>query len=185
MLVNTSKIARNYAQAFLNVFFEQLSADYITRLERVEKFLKNNRFFFIYLKIPSLSLERKKEILDKFVNFFGLNAPIKKLIFMLLEQGRIDFLDDIIEKIIQLYRFKKNIQFFKVSTSNSLTDQEKERVIKFVKSLASGEVVSKFIVDPKLITGIRIQSDSLLWERSVSKQLRDVKRSIFKQVGLW
>lgn len=185
MLVNTSKIARNYAQAFLNVFFEQISVDYITRLERVENFLKNNRFFFIYLKIPSLSIGRKKEVLDKFVNFFGLNAPIKKLIYVLLEQGRIDFLGDIIGKIIQLYRLKKNIQFFKVSTSHSLSDQEKESMIKFVKSLASGEVVIKFIVDPKLITGIRIQSDSFLWERSVSKQLRDVKRSIFKQVGLW
>ena len=39
--------------------------------------------------------------------------------------------------------------------------------------------------DEKLIIGLRIQSLTFLWERSIAKQLRSVKRSIFKQVGLW
>jgi F-type H+-transporting ATPase subunit delta len=185
MLIGTSKLSKKYAQAFLNVFFDQITSDCIVKLERVEDFLKKNRFFFIYLKVPSISIDKKREVLNKFINFFALCAPVKKLTFLLLEQGRIDFLDDIIEKIIKLYRVRKDIQFFRIYVSHSLSEQEKERIIRFVKSLASKDVISKFIIDPKLITGIRIQSDSFLWERSVSKQLREVKRSIFKQVGLW
>lgn len=185
MQLGTSRISRKYAQAFLNVFFDQISNDCIKKLEKLEKFLKENKLFFVYLRIPSIPVQAKQDALNKFIEFFGLCEPFEKLIFLLLSHGRIDFLDEVVSKILTLYRSKKHIQFFKISTSHALEEKEKERVIKFVKGLASGEVVCKFLVDAKIIAGMRIQSEAFLWERSVAKQLRDVKRSIFKQVGLW
>jgi F-type H+-transporting ATPase subunit delta len=185
MQMDVSRISGKYAQAFLNVFFDQVSADLIKKLEKLETFLKENKLFFVYLRIPSIPMQLKQEALDKFAKLLELGDPFKRMLFLLLKQNRIDFLDDIVSKILTLYRCRKKIQLFKISTSHPLDEKEKERVIKFVKGLASGEVVCKFWVDAKLISGMRIQSDSFLWERSVAKQLRDVKRSIFKQVGLW
>jgi F0F1-type ATP synthase delta subunit len=33
-------------------------------------------------------------------------------------------------------------------------------------------------VDPSLIAGVRLQSDYFLWEHSIAKQLRDLKRNV-------
>jgi ATP synthase F1 delta subunit len=169
----------------LNLFFDEISGDCIKKLEKLETFLKQNKLFFVYLRIPSIPFQVKQEALNKFSNFYDFCEPCRRLMFVLLKQGRIDFLDEIVSKILILYRIRKKIQLFKISTSHPLEEKEKERVIRFVKGLASGEVVCKFLVDAKIIAGMRIQSETFLWERSVAKQLRDVKRSIFKQVGLW
>ncbi|MFC1894653.1 ATP synthase F1 subunit delta [Candidatus Dependentiae bacterium] len=185
MQVRINLIAKKYALAFLNNFFGQLSDEDIDKLIYLQNFLKKNKLFYVYLRIPSLSGDIKQKAIDRLIKSFDLGEPSLRLIVLLLKEGRIEILDKVLSKIVMLYRFRKKIKLFNVASSHELSLNQQEKVIKFLKNMANGRVIAKFIVDKKLISGLRIQSDNFLWERSIAKQLRDVKRLIFKQVGLW
>ena len=176
MQVRINLIAKKYAVAFLDLFFDQLSDSYIDKIIELENFLKKNQLFYIYLRIPSLPYSVKQKALDKLVYAFDLGESGKRLIFLLLDQRRIEILDKILNKIVVLYRLRKKIELFKVLSSHDLSKTEKEKVLKFIKNVANGQVIANFFVDEKLITGLRVQSNAFLWERSVAKQLRDVKK---------
>jgi len=185
MPVRVSVLANKYAIAFLNLFFPKISDEFIDKLVSLESFFKKNRLFYVYLRIPSLSYLVKKKALDLLCSEFELDNSVIRLMYLLLDQGRIEIIDKVLGKIVTFYRCRKNIELFNVTSSHALSDSEKEKVTKFIKHVAEKKVLADFIVDRNLIAGLRIQSSSFLWERSIAKQLRDVKRSIFKQVGLW
>lgn len=184
MEVNANIIAKKYAVAFLNLYFDQMTNEFINKILKLKKILLINRLFYIYLRIPNISYFIKKKVLNKISQALDLDRPIKKMLFVLLDQGRIEILDIILHQIMIFYRKRKGIDFFKILSSSVLSDSEKKRVINFVENMSKKEIISDFIVDPKLICGLRIQSNTFLWERSIAKQLRDIKRFIFKQVGL-
>jgi F-type H+-transporting ATPase subunit delta len=185
MKVGINIIAKRYAVAFLNIYFDQIDDDEIMFIVRMESFLKQNKMFYVYLRIPTISESVKKKALLKIFKEFCVKKPLEKLCFLLLEDGRIEILDMVLNQVVQCYRQRKGVTSFKITTSHDLSKDEKEKVILFVRYLAKNEVIAKFFVDEKIIAGLRIQSKNFLWERSVSKQLRDVKKTIFKQVGLW
>jgi len=183
--VSSRIVAKKYAVAFLNQYFNELSTDYIKRLSTLGRFLKKNRYFYIYLLVPSVPVLEKQKALSRIAQAFDLEKSTKKLMFVLLDHGRIEILDNVLHQIIFYYRRRKNIQLYRITISHPITKKEECKVIDFIKHIAPTAVVADFVVDQSLISGFRVQSNTFLWERSISKQLRDVRRSIFKRVGLW
>lgn len=185
MQVSIDIISKKYAEAFLNTFSDEVSDKNLEKWIKLELFLKKNKLFYVYLRIPTISNFEKQKSLLKICSALNLEKPIKKIMLLLLDSGRIEILDRVLNKIILLYRRKQNIKLFKVTTPCDIDYNEKEKIIDFIKLISSGGVLAEFIKDEKLIAGLRIQSLTFLWERSIAKQLRNVKRSVFKQVGLW
>jgi ATP synthase F1 delta subunit len=185
MLMEESLISKKYASAFLNVFSEKITNKNLDKWIYLEEFFRKNKQFYVYLRIPSISYFTKQKAILHIAKKLDLQKPITKIIFLLLDHGRIEILHIVLNKIILLYRRKTNTKLFKVTSSHGLTQKEKDKIIKFIKNISDGGVLAEFEKDEKLITGLRIQSLTFLWERSIAKQLRSVKRSIFKQVGLW
>lgn len=185
MQVEISIISKKYATAFLNVFSDQVSDKNLKKWIGLENFLKKNKFFYIYLRVPTISYFIKKKALVRVSKALKLEKPITKMMFLLLNDGRIEILQTVLNKIILLYRRRTNTKLFRITSSHDLADKEKEKILKFIQSISNGGVLTEFEIDEELICGFRIQSLTFLWERSIAKQLRGVKRSIFKQVGLW
>ncbi|MCK4650798.1 F0F1 ATP synthase subunit delta [Candidatus Babeliales bacterium] len=178
-------IAKKYAIAFLNLYFDRISDKDIETICSLVQFLKLNKKLCIFLCIPSLSESVKKKVLIRVAEKFDLFEPLKKMMFVLLIHKRIEILEKVLEQVIIYYRERKCIKLFKITTSHLLSKSQKNDVVIFVEDMVKGKIVTKFFVNSKLICGFRIQSKNFLWERSISKQLGDVKKSIFKQVGLW
>ncbi len=185
MQVEINILAKKYAVAFLNIFSNEISDKNLEKWIELKKFFKKNRMIYIYLRIPSIPYLTKQKALVRISQALDLNRPITKMMLLLLDHNRIELFDFVLDKIILLYRKKVNSKLFKVSSSHDLTEREKEAVTEFIKSIWHGGVWTEFVKDEKLIAGLRIQSLTFLWERSIAKQLRNVKRSIFKQVGIW
>jgi len=184
MFVSSNIIAKTYATAFVNVYFDDLSDDYINRLSKLAIFLKSNKQPYIYLRIPKIPQEVKIKALNKVAQAFNLEEGIKKLMYALLETDRIEILDKVLNQIKIVYQRQAGVELFEVISSHSLSDEEKEKVLIFIKANSKYKVKAKFIVDKKLIVGLRIKSNSFLWERSIVKQLRDIKQFMFNQAEL-
>lgn len=175
---------KKYAQAFLNLYNDQLSAAVIGNLVACENFLTTHKNAGAYLSLSSIALEKKTALLKEICASFNLPTAFDKLSHVLLKNGHIEVLPKVLQKIISGNRLQKNIINFTVSLSHALGDQEKKSLVSFIKKNVSQEIMVDFIIDPSLICGIKIKSNTLLWERSIAKQLKTIKLDALQRVQL-
>jgi F0F1-type ATP synthase delta subunit len=73
---------------------------------------------------------------------------------------------------------------FKITSSHPLSDEQQRKIINFLHTRTDASIIANFEVDPDLICGLRIQGETCLWERSLSKCLKSAERSALRRVGL-
>lgn len=182
MIVVEEQISKKYAQAFINNYAHDFTPTYIARVKALATFLsKDNNLFQATLSLPSLPLEKKQEFVERLAKKLSLQPYTKKLFLVVLLHGRIDLIGRILHNIVVLYGRTQNEQQFTVSTSHELTTEEKQNIINFITQHVPAQLIVCFTVDPTLICGIRIKSDSFLLERSIAKQLRNLKQLLLRQ----
>lgn len=184
MIVLESQLAKKYAVAFLNVHAEDCFPEHEAGLIKFEQFVSTQKIFQATLSLPSLSLEKKEEIINQVAQKLQLPPCIERLPLILLKHKRLDLLNSILKKIMLLYKQREKQHHFHVSTSHELATEEKEAVIKFIKTFVKNNVATSFDIDKMLISGIRIKGTKFLWERSIAKQLRDIERTILRREEL-
>jgi len=184
MFISSNVIAKKYATSFVNVYFSGLSEEYTVQITNLELFLKLNKQLYIYLRIPKISHEIKVKVLDKIAQKFNLEDGIRKLMHTLLESDRIEILDKVLYQIKIVYQKRTGEELFEVISSHFLSDGEKDKVLTFIRANSKFKVKSKFIIDKNLIVGLKIKSHNFLWERSIAKQLIDIKQFMLNQAGL-
>ena len=77
---------------------------------------------------------------------------------------------------------QNNLSFisFNIKSSHKLTQEQIDSLKTFLTEKTGKKIIYQTHVDKKLITGIRLQSDELLWEQSIKKQLRSLnQKSLF------
>ena len=184
MYVSENVIAKKYAIAFVNLYINEFTNVFFNKITDLASFFKKNRYAYIYLRIPTIPKKVKIEALDKIASAFKLETEIKRLMYVLLDSDRISILDKVLNYIENVYRVRKGIEVFKAISSHALTKDEKDKVKIFIQNNTNRKIITKFLVDEKLLIGLRIQSNDFLWERSIEKQLNDIKKFMLRQAGL-
>ena len=174
-------ISKKYASAFLNIYSSIFSLNDINKLEDLESFFKNNRYFYISLLITGIPLTIKQKALNIIVHTFNFKKPILTLTNLLLKSGRIEILDKVLEQIRFEYAKRNNIEFFTITSSHRLSQSEKEVAAAHLQSMTKMKAQTKFAINPKLIVGLRAKSTTSIWERSIRKELRTISKSIAKK----
>ncbi|HBS48065.1 TPA: hypothetical protein DEO28_02360 [Candidatus Dependentiae bacterium] len=181
MIESKNSVAKKYAVAFLDLYSDQLTLDDMQKISNFEFFLKDRGYFYVSLSIPGILFETKEFVVSKMIKFFGLKECLKNLIILLLKSGRIDILDLVLKNIWNQYKKIKNIESFKIMSSHSLSQAEKDIAEKTLNNFLHKKVLTQFLVDPSLIVGLRMESLTLLWERSIRKELIEAKKIISKK----
>lgn len=185
MLITSEIIAKKYAIALLNVTKEDISETMLRQLELFAIFLKKQKSVLAYLALPTLSSTAKQNLVEKITKHFGLEALLTRLIFLLMSKRRIYLLGLAIKHIIKQYQKRHAISVFFVSTSHPLQEQEKQRIIDSIAQITPHrKIQATFSVVPSLISGIKIQSDTLLWEQSINRLLQRIQQTTFQRAGL-
>jgi len=178
MIITESKIAKKYASAFLNVYGKHFSPSLVEKLGAFKNFVTTNHLYQTTLNIPSLPKKTKKLIIDHVSTKLSLPDFVTLLVVLLLKDKRIDLLGEILKKILFLHDQRESKHHFVVASSHELSEQERNKVISFIKLQIENKVKTSFAIDKSLISGIRITGNTLRWERSIAKQLRDTEQKL-------
>lgn len=184
MLVLESKLAKKYARAFLNVYPQECTPQLLQKVEAFIAFLTATPLYLTMLSLPSIELSQKQSVVAQTVATFHLQPCTQSLLFLLLQQKRIELLPKILQKILFLAKQERDEESFTITSSHPLTGEEKNTVINFIKKHILKKIITTFTTDTSLISGIQIKSDTLLWERSIAKQLRNIKQMVLRQEEL-
>ena len=175
MKIEDSVLSRKYATAFLNLFIDEIGIKDYCNIVDLFNYLKNHPELGSVFKLPRVD-EAKKEAIDCMVKEFRLKPSLKKLMHLLMQHQRLFLLPDVLRYIQQLYKERREIMEFEVRSSHALTKDQLETIKYFLSSKTGNHILYEHTIHKDLIAGIRLQSDLLLWERSVARRLAEAQR---------
>jgi len=174
-------VARNYAIAFLNTFEDDMTPQDFLRIRAIRDFWLDNKKMFTFLNVPGFDLMKKKELLNALLKEFDAPAFLQELIVLLVRHGRASYIPDVLEQVCDLYKERNNILFFTITSTYELSEDELKTIEQFLAHKTGKKILFNWSIDTSLIAGIRCQSDTLVWEHSISKQLDDLRKQFFLQ----
>lgn len=177
MNVARQLLAKRYATAFLNVFFKELSAEAIEHLQALATFMKNHSEGLFYVKLSCIKQSIKQEVLFKLFEKFDLaDEPYRRLLALLAHDRRLFLLPLIIEHILILYKERAGILDATIASSHPLEHAYQQKLEQLIKETLHKTIHYHYTISPALIAGVRLTTNSLLWEYSVRQQLLALKR---------
>jgi F-type H+-transporting ATPase subunit delta len=175
----SSKIASPYARALFDFSVEknimhQITADF----QNLEIFLDKTPELTEYLNNPIVSQEAKREILTKILKS-QINTETFKFLMVLVNRDRINLLRVIIAKYLELVYETASIKTIEVSTAFAFTYLQKNTLVQKLKELTNAREIRLVItVDPSLIGGFLIKTDSKIIDFTVKNQLQKLAKHL-------
>lgn len=180
-MINGDLVARNYAIAFLNAFIEEISFDDFLAIRRLQAFWEEHKRSFYCLNFPGLTCDRKMTAVEELLRECSAPTVLKEIFALLIRHRREKLISLVLENVCSLYMERKDILLFHITSSHELSADEVAVVQQFLAHKTKKTIVYTCSLDKDLIAGIRCQSEALVWEHSVRKQLDDVRRQFIVQ----
>jgi F-type H+-transporting ATPase subunit delta len=175
MKLQEKLLARKYAQAYFHVFGDQITQAVIPAIEQFVAFYLQHKEKFFYLGLSSFAARMKADALMKNCDQFGLRQLLQPLVTVLAEQARLTLIEQVLEELIVLYKHAHNIIDVACMSAHPLDAQEQKVITEFLEKATGKTINASLIINPDLIAGVRLQSDTFLWERSLEQQLRAIR----------
>jgi len=170
--IGLSQVSKPYAEALLGL---AKSNDLLTETNNdmtiVSSFLVNSSELTKFLKNPLITRDSKKnalkDILEEYISLSTLN-----FLFFLVDRSRIEALENITEKYLELYLVEKSIVIAKITSSIELSAEQQRRISQIIQRITCVKQIKMALkVEPRLIGGFTIEIGSLFIDTSLRGQL--------------
>lgn len=168
-------LARKYARAFLAVARGQFTLDMVSVCSALAHALEESKMQM--QRIMALMHEKEQQkVMEQVVAQSGLPAAFGNLIRLLIQEKRLILLPLVLEQIVDLYKEQEGILMCTVTSSHPLDATLRAAVQQFLARATGRVIMEQYVIDKSLIAGIRMRSDTVLWEYSIDKQLKAIAR---------
>jgi F-type H+-transporting ATPase subunit delta len=175
----TSKVAAPYARALFDFSVEknimhQITADF----QNLDTFFNETPELMEYLNSPVVKQEAKREILAKTLKS-QINTETFKFLMVLVDRNRISLLSAAINTYLELVYQTASIKMIEVTTASAFTNLQKNTLIQKLKELTNAREIRLVInVDPSLIGGFLIKTESKVIDFSIKNQLQQLAKHL-------
>jgi len=170
-LLNT--ITTPWAEAFLQVTESRGETDaVIDQVRSILAIWDGSADFRHAMASPVLEVDAKKAALDK---LFGaeLSPSFLNLLRLLADRQRISMLDEVLNRVLDLYRQQNNIALATVTSAVPLSEEQQSQIGEKARVVAGTEKVEiQQQVDPALIGGFVLSVGSKVIDASLAGQVR-------------
>jgi len=169
------KIAEPYAEALLELATLNNSLKETTNdINIVSQFLANSSDLKKFLDNPLITRDAKKNVL-KDVLGEQISATSLTFLMLLVDRGRIAFIDGVAQKFLELSYKKDSIEIAKITSSIQLSGQQQKELAEKLKVMTGAKQIKLALrVDPKLIGGFTVEVGSKLIDTSIRGQLKQI-----------
>jgi F-type H+-transporting ATPase subunit delta len=175
----TLKVAAPYARALFDFSVEknimhQITADF----QNLDIFFNETPELTEYLSNPVVKQEAKREILAKILKS-QINTETFKFLMVLVDRDRINLISAVINNYLELVYQTASIKMVEVSTASAFTNLQKNTLIQKLKELTNAREIRLVInVDPSLIGGFLIKTESKIIDFTIKNQLQQLAKHL-------
>jgi F-type H+-transporting ATPase subunit delta len=175
MSIVLCKVAEPYAEALLDLAKSNDSLKETTNdVNIVSQFLANSSDLKKFLSNPLITREAKKNVVKDILGE-QIGGSTLKFLLLLVDRNRIEVLDSISQKFLELSYKQESIEIAKITSSIQLSaDQQKEIAEKLKIITGAKQIKLALKVDPQLIGGFTIEIGSKMIDTSIRGQLKQI-----------
>jgi F-type H+-transporting ATPase subunit delta len=173
-----SVAANRYAKALLDVLFPSQAERGREQLKTFLAVLSEESDARVVLENPTVSVERRKELLKKMGEVLDLEPRIRNFLGLLIERNRLDLLEKILLTYESLLDDRQGVIRARVTTALDLDSRQRDEVAARLQKLTGKKVRMEVFVDPSLIGGLVAQVGSTIYDGSIRQQLQTFKNSL-------
>ena len=175
MSIVLSKVAVPYAEALLDLAQSNDSLKETTNdMNFVSQILGDSSDLKKFLGNPLITKDAKKNTVK---DIFGeqIDASTLKFLWLLVERGRIEVLESIAQKFLELSFKQESIEIAKITSSIQLSAEQQKDISDKLKVLTGAKQIKLALkVDPSLIGGFTIEIGSKMIDTSIRGQLKQI-----------
>jgi F-type H+-transporting ATPase subunit delta len=169
-------IARAYARAIIkSVKSDQELIEIKNQLEEVFEFVSSSRELFELLSKPIISVEKRKELLNKIISKLKTGKIATNLLNLLVSGYRINYLSHIIDILKEEIDRKEGIIRGEFVTANSVDELILRRAEERLSRLLNRKVVLKNTIDKNIIGGAIVRIGSIEIDGSVARRIKSIE----------
>ncbi len=167
-------LSKEYASALFSLACEKdLTNEVKLDIDEIRLIIKENPEYLDILSSPALTLSERLTLIDK--AFGDKNEYVVSFLKLLCENRSIATLNECIDEFFLLITELENRTVAKIYYAFELTDVQKEKLLKKLKSITNKEIDPIYIKDAGLIGGIKIELDGKVLDGSLSSRLNNIK----------
>ena len=174
-----SKIAAPYARALFDFsvdknIMHQITADF----QNLEIFLDESSELTDYLNNPLVTQDAKGEVLTKTLKS-QVNSETFTFLMVLVSRDRINLLKSVITNYLELVYETASIKTIEVVAAVEFSSTQKSTLIQKLKELTNArEIKLAITVDPNLIGGFLIKTESKVIDFTIKNQLQQLAKHL-------
>ena len=175
MSIVLSKVAEPYAEALLDLAKSNDSLKETTNdMNIVSQFLANSSDLKKFLGNPLITKDAKKNVI-KFILGEHISGSTLKFLLVLVDKGRIEVLEVIAQKFLELSYKQDSIEIAKITSSIQLSAEQQKTIAEKLKAITGAKQIKLALkVDPQLIGGFTIEIGSKMIDTSIRGQLKQI-----------
>lgn len=127
---------------------------------------------------PAIAAEQKIAILDKMNARLGMERPLRNLLAVLINNGRIAHVHEVAEAYRTELQQRQGIRQAEIVTARELSEQEKNALLAGVGQLAGARVQPTFKLDKSILGGTIVRIGSTVYDGSVKGRLARLKEAL-------
>lgn len=169
-----TRAALRYAKALLDLAKDRKIAGEINSdMLLISQTISENKDLEVLIESPIVKSKLKQKVLTQ-VFGFKCNALTIDLINLLIENNRINLLDQVAKQYQIIYDFLKGVEIAQVTTAIPLTKELEEKVLAKIKTITTNKITIENIVDPDMIGGFVLRVGDKQYDSSVKGILSNV-----------
>ncbi|USS93722.1 ATP synthase F1 subunit delta [Fructilactobacillus ixorae] len=181
MSLTKHEVANRYAKALYATLEEQDQvATGQTDLATIQSILTADPTVTTALASTALSPDQKEALLKPLLESVT-TQPVKNLVQMMFDYGRISDLQAVIDKFKQIYNQKHGIVIASVTTAVPLAPEQRDQLAQtFANKVQANQVELQEHTNPALIGGVILQAENVVFDGSIKTKLDNLKRLLLQ-----
>lgn len=174
-------VEKRYAEALVNISVEKNMIErHQNELGFIADLYSHQEDFKNFLLNPKTDIDARKDLLRNV--FKGrIQDELLSFLLILLDKGRIKYLQGIYEEYVRLAEEKQNILSMEIMAAAPLLSSQVESIKeKFRKLYKASSVNASVNIDQRLVGGVRVRIGDKLIDGSIKGRLKELQEILLK-----
>ncbi len=170
-----SYVAFQYAEALFSLAKDTSQIEAVLTEFKVVKASFDNEIYQFLLH-PKIKKQDKKEIINKYVK----NDLLKRFIFVLIDNSRIEILNDVLDEFEKLIDNQNKTMKVQVYSHKLLSPGQKQQLADNLAKKHNRKIELENIVDKSIVGGLRIEFEGMILDDTINNYLNSLKANLTK-----
>jgi len=177
------KIARNYAQALIEVVKNNLSKQdlFLQEIKVINELMSKDKGVKKFITNPGISKEEKKKFVETFRS--NISTEVMNFLYLLIDKNRFSLLPEIQNEMNSFINKAKGIVIAEITSAYELDLSTVNKIVETLRRSVSTTNGTKDIkieqkIDLSLLGGLKVRINDLVYDGSIKGRLENLKRRL-------